>query len=111
MLSLSIRVGGSIVLKVSITNPNSANGKLVAMMVSIDKAGRVVVPKDIRDRLDFAPGSQLELRVEGDTLVLSPQRTRGRRVVDVDGFPAIQPVSGMSLSDADVQKWRDDGQR
>lgn len=87
------------------------NGTVATMVVTIDKAGRIVVPKEMRDRLSFVAGSQLELRIEGDCLVVFPQRSRGRRVADVDGWPVITPVTGISISDADVQKWRDDGQR
>lgn len=86
-------------------------GALETMMVTIDRVGRIVVPKEIRQRLSFTADSQLELRIEGDSLVVSPCRSRGRKVVEVDGWPVIAPVSGMSISDADVQKWRDDGQR
>ncbi|HEX3829765.1 MAG TPA: AbrB/MazE/SpoVT family DNA-binding domain-containing protein [Sporichthyaceae bacterium] len=33
------------------------------MRVAIDAAGRVVVPKAVRDELDLAAGTELELRV------------------------------------------------
>lgn len=84
---------------------------MATMVVTIDKAGRIVVPKEVRDRLSFTADLQLELRIEGDSLVVFPQRARGRKVADIDGWPVIAPVTGMSISDADVQKWRNDGQR
>lgn len=35
------------------------------MTVTIDKAGRIVVPAEIRRRLGLEPGTELELVVEG----------------------------------------------
>lgn len=84
---------------------------MVTMMVTMDRAGRLVVPKEIRERLDLTPESQLELLVEGDALIITHARRAGRRVIEVDGWPVLEPVEGMSISDADVQRWRDDGQR
>jgi AbrB family looped-hinge helix DNA binding protein len=42
--------------------------------VTLDKAGRVVLPKILRDELHLSPGDTLELRVEGDQMTLRPQR-------------------------------------
>ncbi|MHB1810234.1 MAG: AbrB/MazE/SpoVT family DNA-binding domain-containing protein, partial [Solirubrobacteraceae bacterium] len=41
------------------------------MKVSIDRAGRVVVPKPIRDQLGFAPGCTLEAEAIDGRLELS----------------------------------------
>ncbi len=84
---------------------------MVAMLVSMDRAGRIVVPKEIRDRLQLAPDAELELTAEGDSLRLTPIRRRGRAVIDVDGLPVIEPVEGQTVTDADVQRWRDADQR
>lgn len=82
-----------------------------AMLVSMDRVGRVVIPKDVRDRLDLVADSELDLTVEGGDLRLSPVRQRGRRIVDVDGWPVLEAVAGLVVTDADVVRWRDDGQR
>lgn len=82
-----------------------------AMMVTIDRAGRVVIPKEVRDALGLGVDAQLDLTVEGPELRLTPLRTPGRRIVEVDGWPVIEATAGVSISDADVQRWRDDGQR
>ena len=42
----------------------------------IDSAGRVVIPKPVRDRLRLQPGDALELESDGDTLRLSPKRPK-----------------------------------
>ena len=81
------------------------------MMVSIDRAGRIVIPKEIRDRLSLVADTELELDVEGDQLRLMPVRRRSRIVVEIDGWPAIERIDGFTISDADVQRWRDADQR
>jgi AbrB family looped-hinge helix DNA binding protein len=42
--------------------------------VTIDKAGRVVIPKTVRDELKLEPGDTLQLESEGDRLILRPLR-------------------------------------
>ncbi|MDO5628255.1 MAG: AbrB/MazE/SpoVT family DNA-binding domain-containing protein [Mobilicoccus sp.] len=81
------------------------------MMVTIDKAGRVVIPKDLRDQLDLGVNTELEVTVEGDSLRLTRPRAQGRAIVEVDGWPVIAPVPGFTITDADVQQWRDDVRR
>ena len=49
------------------------------MMVSIDRAGRVVIPKEIRDRLSLGADAELEIEMDGDAIRLVPVRPRGRR--------------------------------
>lgn len=81
------------------------------MLVTIDRAGRVVIPKDVRDQLSLEANAELELTLDGHGLLLTPVRRPGRRIVEVDGWPVIEAVPGLSVTDADVQRWRDDGQR
>jgi AbrB family looped-hinge helix DNA binding protein len=42
--------------------------------ITIDKAGRVVIPKPLRQRLRLGPGDVLELRSEGECITLQPVR-------------------------------------
>jgi len=81
------------------------------MLVSIDRAGRIVIPKEIRDRLSLEPDATLEVTIDGDEIRLSPVRKRGRAIIAVDGWPVIERVDGMTITDADVQRWRDADQR
>jgi AbrB family looped-hinge helix DNA binding protein len=47
------------------------------MRTTIDAAGRLVVPKPLRDLLGFAPGTELELdAVDGRLEVAVPSRVR-----------------------------------
>lgn len=42
--------------------------------VTIDKAGRLVLPKTLRDELHLAPGDTLDLIAEGEQVTLRPRR-------------------------------------
>ncbi len=81
------------------------------MVVSIDRAGRVVIPKDIRDRLALETDAELEIDLEGDSIRLTPVREPSRRVVMIDGLPVLVRPEGYEITDADVQRWRDADQR
>jgi len=45
--------------------------------ITIDNAGRVVIPKPLRDRLELAPGDALELESAGEKITLRPVRGTG----------------------------------
>jgi len=42
--------------------------------ITIDKAGRVVIPKPLRERLRLGPGDVLALQSEGECIMLQPVR-------------------------------------
>ena len=42
--------------------------------LTIDVAGRVVIPKPLRDALDLNPGDSLELECTGERITLRPLR-------------------------------------
>jgi AbrB family looped-hinge helix DNA binding protein len=64
-----------------------------AMQTSIDRAGRVVVPKALREALDLRPGMHLEISQDDGRLILEPRPVpmrlvrRGRGLVAVPGKP------------------------
>ena len=45
----------------------------MASKVTIDQAGRVVLPKKLRDDLRLTPGDTLDVSVQGDTIMLRPR--------------------------------------
>ena len=42
--------------------------------VTLDRAGRVVLPKTLRDELHLSAGDTLDLTVKGDEVTLRPRR-------------------------------------
>ena len=77
------------------------------MRTTIDKAGRLVIPKELRDRIGLVPG-EVDVRVEGASLRVEP--VAGDRLVERDGRLTV-PRSGQPLDDNQVQSLRDADQR
>ncbi|HYL37718.1 MAG TPA: AbrB/MazE/SpoVT family DNA-binding domain-containing protein [Bryobacteraceae bacterium] len=42
--------------------------------ITVDKAGRIVLPKPLRDQMRLRPGDTLELESEGERITLRPVR-------------------------------------
>ncbi len=42
--------------------------------VTLDQAGRVVLPKTLRDELHLSPGDTLDVTVKGEEVTLRPRR-------------------------------------
>ncbi len=72
------------------------------MHVSIDSAGRVVVPKHLRDELGFSPDTPLEIDVVDGHLELSAPHEPAKLVEGPDG-PVIA-ATGTPLTDEDVRR-------
>ena len=45
--------------------------------LTIDKAGRVVIPKPLREELQLEPGDALEMETTGEQITLRPVRGSG----------------------------------
>jgi len=61
---------------------------IMARAATIDVAGRLVIPKPIRQRLRLVAGTRLHITEEDDRLVLSPERPEPR-LVEQDGYLII----------------------
>ena len=59
--------------------------------VEIDKAGRIVVPKKLRDELKLVPGTRLRIERSGDRLTLMPSSITAQLVIE-NGVPLIFPA-------------------
>jgi AbrB family looped-hinge helix DNA binding protein len=62
--------------------------------VQIDRAGRVVLPKKLRERFRLQGGDTLSLEVKGDAIQLRPQKSK-TRLERVNGVLVL--VTEMSL--------------
>jgi AbrB family looped-hinge helix DNA binding protein len=77
------------------------------MKSTIDDAGRLVIPRELRRAAGLEPGMPLELRVEGGAVVIEPSplpvtiQRRGRFVVARASVPVPR------LTDQSVQETRD----
>jgi AbrB family looped-hinge helix DNA binding protein len=77
------------------------------MLATIDKAGRLVIPKELRDRVGLAPG-KVEVTAEGTGLRVEPIASDS--LAERDGLLVI-PASGIALDDELVRSLRDADQR
>ena len=64
----------------------------------IDKAGRIVVPKKLRDALHLVPGTRLRIERSGDRLVFEPAFSEPQLIMK-DG---MWVVSGSPAADIDI---------
>lgn len=73
----------------------------IGMRLSVDKAGRVLLPKPLRDRFRLGVGSQLEVEVHEDHLRLVPIG-HGPAVSQENGWWVHQgvPDPGADLAEA-----------
>ena len=86
---------------------NQLNGNISGMRSTIDKAGRLVIPKALRDMLGLVPG-EVEVTSDGAGLHIEP--LAGDRLEDEDGFLVI-PAADSAVSDDLVRTLRDADQR
>ena len=61
------------------------------MTITIDNAGRVVIPKEIRDRLNLFPGTELELAMVNDEINLRTSTN----------LPALKEKKGILVFDGE----------
>ena len=74
---------------------------ICGMKVTIDRAGRVVVPKALRDELNLEGGTRLEIRVREGRLELEPAATPMRLVRRGKGLVATtdEPLPRIDAED------------
>jgi AbrB family looped-hinge helix DNA binding protein len=77
------------------------------MRTTIDKAGRVVIPRALREQVGLAAG-EVEVSVDGAGVRIEP--VAGEGLVEVGGRLVI-PASGAAVDDATVRTLQDAGRR
>jgi AbrB family looped-hinge helix DNA binding protein len=71
---------------------------------TIDRVGRVVIPKALRVALGITPDTQLELIPDGSGLRIEPVRRHQRSIDTRDGLPILGYVEGAVLTDDDIRR-------
>ena len=61
------------------------------MVATIDKFGRLLIPKTIRDQMELSAGSEVELVPSGKSLCVRALAGH-QRVVERNGLPCIEGV-------------------
>jgi AbrB family looped-hinge helix DNA binding protein len=75
-----------------------------AMKIAIDRVGRLVIPKEIRDEAGIEPGMALEVRCREGRIEIEPRR-RPIRIVKKGRLQVAESVeTGEPLTRAVVQK-------
>lgn len=77
------------------------------MRTTIDRAGRLVIPKELRDRIGLGPG-EVDVRVDGAALRIEP--VASDRLSERNGRLTV-PASGGVIDDDEIQSLRDADQR
>lgn len=72
------------------------------MRTTIDRAGRIVVPKAIRERLTLLDGGDVEISERGGVIEIVPVPVEVEVVPGADGPVAVAPLGQPPLTDADV---------
>ncbi len=73
----------------------------MATILSLDKAGRIIIPKAIREKLHLRPGTSLQAEVIGDRIELTQlppeirleKKGKRRVVVGTGSFNAVEAVT------------------
>ena len=70
------------------------------MRTTIDKAGRLVIPRPLRDRIGLSGGGEVELEIDGAGIRIEPVSGSALRE---DGGLLLIPATGAPLTGAAVR--------
>jgi AbrB family looped-hinge helix DNA binding protein len=71
------------------------------MRTTIDKAGRLVIPRSLRDRIGLSAGGEVELELDGAAVRIEPVAGTGLRE---EGGLLVIPASGVPITAASVRE-------
>ena len=69
--------------------------------LTLDKAGRVVIPKPLRDELHLSSGDSLEIESHGDEFILRPVREEATMFKE-DGMWVIRTGKPLTVEDVNA---------
>ena len=71
------------------------------MRSTIDGAGRLVIPKPMRDRLGLGPGDPVDVELTSDGVLITRAGLGSAVIDEVEGFPVVrtggEPISTDAL--------------
>ena len=74
---------------------------IVTAKLTLDKAGRVVIPKSFRDELHLSSGDSLEIESQGDEFILRPVREEATMFKE-DGMWVIKTGKPLTVEDVNA---------
>ena len=77
------------------------HGSVNGMRTTIDKAGRLVIPRVLRDRIGLAGGGEVDLELDGAAVRIEPVSGDGLRE---DSGLLFIPAAGTSITAAAVRE-------
>ena len=81
------------------------------MKVTLDKAGRIVLPKPLRDEFNLEAGDSLEIESSGEDITLRPARGQAqlRKKHGVWVYRSGEPLSATTVRDTvrEIRRERD----
>ena len=87
----------------------------MAARLKLDKLGRIVLPKAVRERLQVSAGDQFELESSDDRIMLKPVRGNAqlRKKQGVWVYQSGEPISEMTVQQTveQIRRERDDQNR
>jgi AbrB family looped-hinge helix DNA binding protein len=76
------------------------------MKTTIDKAGRVVIPKPIRDALGLHAGTEVDIEIDGVGIRIDGPEPEEDELYEKDGFLFIKDRGGPRMTVEDVRRAR-----
>jgi AbrB family looped-hinge helix DNA binding protein len=74
---------------------------IMTAKLTIDKAGRVVIPKSFRDELHLSSGDSLEIESQGDEIIIRPVREESTMFKE-EGMWVIRTGKPLTVEDVNA---------
>ena len=79
----------------------------MSITLTLGKAGRIVLPKRMREELHLEPGAKLNAKIVGDCIEISQEEAVVQIVQKKDGLPVVVGWEGFDAAKA-VREMRED---